>query len=176
METSRLSKYPPHRPPLGTPLMLRNRQAGFSLLELLVAMMIIAVIATLGFKQYNKYSSQARYLKAQDTLQILGSGLDQYFLRHGRYPDLTSYESMIDANSPMVKENMIPPNMPVKDPWDQPYEASAGKGNYTLKCLGDPSGAEERKGFTVEPGRMAGESAPGAPIQTPSGPAKGSTP
>ena len=28
-----------------------KRQAGFSLLELLVAMMIIAVIATLGFKQ-----------------------------------------------------------------------------------------------------------------------------
>lgn len=175
METSRLSKYPSHiPPPLGTPLMHRKRQAGFSLLELLVAMMIIAVIATLGFKQYNKYSSQARYLKAQDTLQILGSGLDQYFLKHGRYPDLTSYESMIDANSPMVKENMIPPNMPVKDPWDQPYEATSGKGNYTLKCLGD--GTEERKAFTVEPGRMAGESAPGASGQTPSAPAKGSTP
>ena len=31
--------------------MRRNRQTGFSLLELLVAMMIIAVIATLGFKK-----------------------------------------------------------------------------------------------------------------------------
>ena len=72
----------------------------------------------------------------------------------------------------MVKENMIPPNMPAKDPWDQPYEATSGKGNYTLKCLGD--GTEDRKAFTVEPGRMAGES--GA-TQTPSGPAaKGSTP
>ncbi len=97
--------------------MRQNRQTGFSLLELLVAMMIIAVIATLGFKKYNEFSAKARYLKAQDTLQILGSGLDQYFLKHGRYPDLTSYESMIDGNSPMVKENMIPPNMPTKDPW-----------------------------------------------------------
>jgi len=148
--------------------MHRNRQSGFSLLELLVAMMIIAVIATLGFKQYNKYSAQARYLKAQDTLQILGSGLDQYFLRHGRYPDLTSYDSMIDANSPMVKENMIPPNMPAKDPWDQPYEATASKGKYELKCLGDPAGSEERKPFTVEPGRMAGE---GSGAATPAAPA-----
>jgi len=137
--------------------MRQNRQTGFSLLELLVAMMIIAVIATLGFKKYNEFSAKARYLKAQDTLQILGSGLDQYFLKHGRYPDLTSYESMIDGNSPMVKENMIPPNMPAKDPWDQPYEASAGKGKYELKCLGDPNNSEERKPFSIEPGRMAGE-------------------
>jgi prepilin-type N-terminal cleavage/methylation domain-containing protein len=107
--------------------MRQERQNGFSLLELLVAMMIIAVIATLGFKQYNKYSAQARYLKAQDTLQVLGSGLDQYFLKHGVYPQLATYESMIDANSPLVKENMIPVNVPAKDPWGEPYEATSGK-------------------------------------------------
>lgn len=143
--------------------MRQKRQTGFSLLELLVAMMIIAVIATLGFKQYNKYSAQARYLKAQDTLQVVGSGLDQYFLKHGRYPELATYESMVDANSPLVKENMIPVNVPAKDPWDQPYEASSGKGTYTLKCLGDPNQAEDRPPFSVEPGKMSGgESRPAA--------------
>jgi general secretion pathway protein G len=153
--------------------MRRNRQTGFSLLELLVAMMIIAVIATLGFKKYNEFSAKARYLKAQDTLQIVGSGLDQYFLKHGRYPDLTSYESMIDANSPLVKENMILVNVPVKDPWEQPYEATSGKGSYALKCLGDPNNSEERKPFTVEPGRMPGDNSAG---QAPAAPAKGATP
>jgi len=147
-----------------------NRQSGFSLLELLVAMMIIAVIATLGFKKYNEFSAKARYLKAQDTLQVVGSGLDQYFLKHGRYPDLTSYESMIDANSPLVKENMIPVNVPAKDPWDQPFEASSGKGKYELKCAGDPNGSEERKPFTIEPGKMGGDS---STSQAPAAPAKG---
>jgi general secretion pathway protein G len=153
--------------------MRKNRQTGFSLLELLVAMMIIAVIATLGFKKYNEFSAKARYLKAQDTLQIVGSGLDQYFLKHGRYPDLTSYDSMIDANSPLVKENMIPVNVPAKDPWDQPYEGSAGKGKYALTCAGDPNGSEERKAFTLEPGKMPGENAT-APAAA--APAKGSAP
>ena len=151
--------------------MRQTRQSGFSLLELLVAMMIIAVIATLGFKKYNEFSAKARYLKAQDTLQVVGSGLDQYFLKHGRYPDLTSYESMIDANSPLVKENMIPVNVPAKDPWDQPYEASSGKGKYELKCAGDPNGSEERKPFVIEPGRMPGDSS--TTTTTPAPPAKG---
>jgi prepilin-type N-terminal cleavage/methylation domain-containing protein len=152
----------------------RLAQSGFSLLELLVAMMIIAVIATLGFKQYNKYSAQARYLKAQDTLRIVGDGLDQYFLKHGRYPDLTSYEAMVDANSPLVKENMIPVNVPTKDPWDQPYEATAGKGRYELKCAGDPNNPEERKPFSVEPGKMPGDATSSG--STGASPAKGSTP
>jgi len=138
--------------------MPKTRQSGFSLLELLVAMMIIAVIATLGFKKYNEFSAKARYLKAQDTLRIVGDGMDQYFLKHGKYPDLTSYESMIDANSPLVKENMIPVNVPVKDPWDQPFEGMSGKGKYELKCMGDPNSPEERKPFTVEPGRIQGDS------------------
>jgi prepilin-type N-terminal cleavage/methylation domain-containing protein len=155
--------------------MRQNRQSGFSLLELLVAMMIIAVIATLGFKQYNNYSAKARYLKAQDTLRIVGDGLDQYYLQHGQYPNLTTYESMIDANSPLVKENMIPPNVPTKDPWGNAFEATAGKGKYELKCAGDPNGAEDRKAFTVEPGKMSGDNTT-APAAAAPAPAKGATP
>ena len=157
-----------------------KRQSGFSLLELLVAMMIIAVIATLGFKQYNKYSNNARYLKAQDTLRIVGEGLDQYFVQHGVYPNLTSYESMIDGNSPLVKENLIPPNVPTKDPWKNTFEGSAGKGNYVLKCQGDPGGSPLYPPFTREPGRMSDDQNTEAPSTTGAkpgaAPAKGATP
>ena len=146
--------------------MRKTRQSGFSLLELLVAMMIIAVIATLGFTKYREFSDQARYIKAKDTLQIVSSGLDQYYLKHGQFPSMTTFESLIDANSPLVKENMIPPNVPAKDPWGNPFEATSGKGVYALKCQGDPSGNEDRKAFTLEPGRMGENSnsqTPGAP-------------
>jgi prepilin-type N-terminal cleavage/methylation domain-containing protein len=157
-----------------------NRQTGFSLLELLVAMMIIAVIATLGFKQYNKYSTQAKYLKAQDTLRIVGEGLDQYFVQHGVYPNLTSYESMIDANSPLVKENLIPPNVPGKDPWQNSFEASCTKGDYLLKCQGDPGNNPLFPPFSRQPGRMSddqsGEPAGGAKAGAAPAPAKGATP
>jgi hypothetical protein len=81
---------------------------------------------------------------------------------------------MIDANSPLVKENMIPPNVPALDPWKQPYEGSCTKGSYVLKCAGDPTGSEERKAFTVEPGRM--QDAPGQAPTSPSAPSTGTAP
>jgi hypothetical protein len=79
---------------------------------------------------------------------------------------------MVDANSPLVKENMIPVNVPTKDRWDQPFEGTSSKGNYTLKCLGDPVNQDERKAFTLQPGVIPGEPTTGqAPApSTPSGP------
>lgn len=137
---------------------LLRRQTGFSLLELLIAMMIIAVIGTLGVKQYSKYSAEARHLKAFDTLKLAGEGLDQYYLKHGRYPDFGSFEAMIEPRSPLVLENMIATNMPVKDPWDQPYQGRSTKATYELKCEGDPTNPEEWGPITREPGKITGTS------------------
>ena len=131
-------------------------QRGFSLMELMIALMIIGVIATLGFKAYGKYSAKARYTKAQDTLKTVSEGLDQYYLKYGKYPDIGSFEAMVDGNSALVKQNMIPVNTPSKDMWDQPFEGKSTKANYELKCQGDPTDLEERPPFTREPGKIGG--------------------
>lgn len=153
-----------------TPLSARQTRRttrGFSLLELLVAMMIIAVLGTLGFKQFQKYSANARHVKAQDELKIVAEGLDQYYLKHARYPDFGSYEAMVDANSPLVKESLIKQGMSPMDPFNQPYEGKSSRSAYELKSQGDPDRQDEFGQITRTPsqgqvigGGPAGEGAP----------------
>jgi general secretion pathway protein G len=131
----------------------RRKHRGFSLLELLVAMMIIAVLGTLGFSQYRKHGAQARYLRAQDDLRIVAEGLDQYWLKHGSYPDFGSFDAMVDGNSVLVKESLIKVGMAAQDPFGQPYEGKSTKANYELKCLGDPGNQEDSGPITRTPGQ-----------------------
>lgn len=135
------------------PTQARRASRGFSLLELLVAMMIIAVLGTLGFSQYRKQGAQARYLKAQDELKIVAEGLDQYWLKHGTYPDFGSWDAMVDGNSVLVKESLIKIGMSAQDPFRQPYEGKSTRATYELKCLGDPDNQEDYGPFTRTPGQ-----------------------
>jgi len=145
--------------------MRQTRQKGFSLLELLVAMTILAVIGTIGFTQLRSHSAKARYLKATDNVKIVGNGLDQYYLKHGFFPELGSYDAMVAPSSPLVKENFIPANAPAKDPWGQAIEGTSSKSNYILKCAGDPSHPEEFGPFVIEPGRYSDSTQPAGPAQ-----------
>lgn len=151
----------------------RPKQLGFSLMELLIALMIIGVIATLGFKGLTRNADKARYIQAQDRLRIVSQGLDQYYLQNGKYPDFSSWDQMIDANSPLVKKSFIPVNVPAVDGWQQPFEGKAGKGQYELKCAGDPGDQEERGPIVVKPGEMSGGSQQGTSKAEGAAPAPG---
>ena len=156
-----------------SPRSSRAKSRGFSLLELLVAMMIIAVLGTLGFSQFRKHSAQARYLKAQDDLKIVSEGLDQYYLKHGNFPDFGSFDAMIDNNSSLVKESLIKVGMSATDPFQQPYEGKSTKATYELKCAGDPNNQEDAGPIVRTPGQVTGSS----PVSSPGGTApKGDTP
>lgn len=116
---------------------------GFSLLELLVAMTIIALLGTLGFQQYQKYSISSRHLKAQDDIKVVAEGLDQYFLKYGQYPELSSYEAMVVSASPLLKENFIKLGMKSLDPFGQNYEGRSTRTNYEIRYLGVPNRTTE---------------------------------
>jgi len=165
---------PSQRTSAMTPTTDRRTNRGFSLLELLVAMMIIAVLGTLGFSQFRKHSAQARYLKAQDDLKIVAEGLDQYYLKHGHFPDFGSFDAMVDGNSSLVKESLIKVGMSGQDPFGQPYEGKSTRGDYELKCSGDPNNQEDAGPITRKPGSVTGSS----PVSSPAagGAPKGDAP
>ena len=114
----------------------RNR--GFTLLELLVVLAILAMIATFAGPQVFKWLSGAKSDSARIQIENISAGIDLYRLEVGRLPP--DLEALVSApsgedkwNGPYLKKKVIP-----VDPWDNPfvYKVPGENGDYDLYSLG----------------------------------------
>ena len=68
--------------------MVRNRHAvGLTLLELLVAVIIVAILVTVGLSTYRRMMERAYFRQAGDLLFTIYSGERAFFLVNDRYRD-----------------------------------------------------------------------------------------
>lgn len=63
----------------------RARAAGFTLIDLMVAITIMGVLAGLGFNQYGKYVARARRPEAVMAFRALATAQREYMLTQGKY-------------------------------------------------------------------------------------------
>lgn len=102
----------------------RNRKRGFSLLEVLVVLAIIALVASVIGPRAVSFFSRAKTKTASLQIQELENALELYFLDTGRYPaennGLTALVAVPPAetrwNGPYVKKSSA-----LTDPWNRPY-------------------------------------------------------
>lgn len=123
------------------------RQAGFTLLEILVVLVILGLMASLVGPQLFKQLGGSKTRAAQLQIQELGAALDLYRLELGSYPSTEQgLEALISKprnaenwNGPYLKKNVIR-----SDPWNNPYQyRSPGQfGDFDLWSLG----ADNREG------------------------------
>ncbi|MBI2337878.1 prepilin-type N-terminal cleavage/methylation domain-containing protein [Candidatus Daviesbacteria bacterium] len=64
----------------------RTSRSGFTLVELLITIMIIGVLAAIGFFTYSSVLKQGRDSKRQADLRAIQSALEQYYSDQGFYP------------------------------------------------------------------------------------------
>jgi len=134
----------------------RRRQAGFTLIEIMVVLVIIGLLMALVGPNLIGQSEKAKVKSAQIQIERLGTVLDTYRLDVGRYPSTQEGLNAL-VMKPVGVERWDGPylnkNVP-KDPWDRPYiyRSPGDSGRpYDLYCLGAdgaPGGQGENRDVT----------------------------
>ncbi|MFA5984564.1 MAG: type II secretion system major pseudopilin GspG [Methylococcaceae bacterium] len=119
----------------------RGMQTGFTLLELLVVLAIIALLAGIVGPQVMKHMGESKTKAAKVQIEDLAAALDMYKLDLGTYPtNEQGLKALIEApdatkrwNGPYLRKTKMP-----LDPWQQEYHyASPGAhGKFDLFTLG----------------------------------------
>lgn len=123
--------------------------AGFSLIELLVVMVIIVLITSLATPQVMRYLDRAKQDTARAAIRNIGTTLDMYRLDVGSYPAReVGLEALVENRSGIANWNgpYLQRKEMLLDPWGRPYHyAIPGKhGEYDLFSYGadDAEGGE----------------------------------
>ena len=66
---------------------LRQRDGGWTLIELMVVIALIMILATMGLVQYRNSITAAKEATLKTQLFIMRDAIDQYYADKGRYPE-----------------------------------------------------------------------------------------
>ena len=123
--------------------MKRKRKAGFTLIEILVAIAIVALIGSFALPSLMKNIGKAKKNLVKSKMVLIEGVLDQFMLHCGRYPtDEEGLEVLIVApeeleekwSGPYLKRSQL------LDPWGNPYiyveEGTVNMGSYDIVSLG----------------------------------------
>ncbi len=123
---------------------VNSPENGFTLLELLVVLGIIALLAGIVGPQVMKHMGASKTKAARIQIEDLSAALDMYKLDVGKYPNnlVALVERPSDSNrwnGPYLRKTKVP-----QDPWLQDYHyASPGEhGRFDLYSYG----ADEKEG------------------------------
>lgn len=104
----------------------KKRQAGFTLIEIMVVVVILAVLATLVVPKIMDRPAQARVVKAKQDIRTIEGAINLYKLDNYAVPttdqglEALVTKTGIEPAPPNWKEGGYLPRLP-KDPWNRPY-------------------------------------------------------
>jgi general secretion pathway protein G len=132
-----------------------RNDAGYTLLELLVVMGILALLTAVAIPQLMGYFGKAKAQSVQLQIENIGTALELYYMENGAYPSAdVGLKALVEAtpeaprwNGPYLKKakNLL-------DPWGHPYQYRypTANGEYEIYSLG-PEGKRKSLSATASP-------------------------
>jgi general secretion pathway protein G len=126
----------------------RRGEGGYTLLELLVVMGILAALTAMATPQVMGYFGKAKTQSAQLQIENINTALEMYYVENGSYPSPSAgLRALVEAtpeaprwNGPYLKNART-----LQDPWGRPYQYSVSEqGEYNVYSLG-PTGKGTKK-------------------------------
>ena len=135
--------------------------AGYTLLELLVVMGILAVLTAVATPQLMGYFGKAKTQSVQLQIENIGTALELYYMENGSYPSVSvGLKALVEAtpeaprwNGPYLKKAKS-----LLDPWGHPYQYKypTANGDYEVYSLGPSGKATSAAADPAAPHRSAG--------------------
>ncbi len=105
-----------------------NLRKGFTLVELMVVVAIIGLLATASVLALGNARAKARDAKRLSDIQVLRSGLEQYWITNASYPSASSPVTVGGSDAAVLTSNG--------------FESSPGTGTLYLRTPIGPSNGE----------------------------------
>ncbi len=129
-------------------------QAGFTLIELMVVILILGLLALLIVPNVTGVSDRARATKAQADVSALKQALSAYYIDNGGYP---TTDQGLRALIASPQSGRMPANYPrggylqniPPDPWGNEYAYQSDGNAFVLKSYG-ADGAEGGEGKNAD--------------------------
>src|SRR5436853_1771966 len=100
-----------------------HRHSGFTLVEMLLVLVILAVLAAIVIPKFSGRTQQAKVTAAQSQISSIETALDAFEVDNGFYPTGgNGLNALVDqpANAPSWKGPYLKKGVPL-DPWGNPY-------------------------------------------------------
>lgn len=91
----------------------QRRSRGFTLIELMIAVVILGLLAGIAVYSYARYLDKAKQQKARSDISTFAGAIDSFYGEKGRYPD--NQEGLKALAPEYIKSLTI-------DPWGHPYQ------------------------------------------------------
>ncbi|WP_168400340.1 type IV pilin protein [Acinetobacter indicus] len=112
--------------------------AGFTLLELMVAVIILAILAAIAMPMYSNYITKAKARSAQSDLVALSVVMESLYQRNLKYVDSAGEKTVSDY---FTTNSMTGSWQPSADTFD--YKLTVTTTTYSLKAVGSSGGRND---------------------------------